>query len=121
MRQILAFLIVASLALPAMAACPAADKLVDEYGIGFGGFEKAIPKVVQPVVGGTRADALVVIRLPNRKGNVPDGFRHAALVDKEKQQAWIRRRGGFVPVDEWYGPVRVDGRQLAGCAVEAWR
>lgn len=121
MRQILVLLAVATLALPATAACPAADRLVDEYGIDFGGFGKAIPKVAQPVAGGTRADALVVIRLPNRKGNVPDGFRHSAVVDKEKQQAWIRRRGGFVPVDEWYGPVRVELRHLAGCVVEGWR
>ena len=121
MRRILALLAAATFALPAWAACPAADRLVDEYGISFGGFEKAIPKVAQPNAGGTRADALVVIRLPNKKGNVPDGFRHSAVVDKEKQQAWIRRRGGFVPVDEWYGPVKVEGRHLAGCVVEAWR
>ena len=121
MRQILALLTAATLALPARAACPAADRLVDAYGISFGGFEKAIPKVAQPIAGRTRADALVVIRLPNKRGNVPDGFRHSAVVDKEKQQAWIRRRGGFAPVDEWYGPVKVDARHLAGCKLEAWR
>ena len=121
MRRILGFITAIGFSLPAGAACPAADRLVAEYGITFSGFRKDIPKVTRPFERGTRVDELVVIRLPNPKGSVPDGFLHSAVVNKLKQQAWIRRRGGFVPVDEWYGPIKVDARQLAGCVVESWR
>ena len=106
---------------PAQAACTAADHLVERYGISFSGFDKPLPKAGQPRVHGARAEDLLVIRLPNRKGEVPDGFRHSALIDKEKGQAWIRRKGGFVPVDEWYGPVKLARLDLTGCAVEAYR
>ena len=49
MRSLLAFLGALTLALPATAACTAADRLVDEYGIGFSGFKKALPKVARPI------------------------------------------------------------------------
>ena len=121
MRQLLGFVTALSLALPATAACTAADRLVDEYGISFSGFKKTIPKVARPIERGARATDLVVIRLPNKKGEVPDGFTHSAVINKENMHAWIRRRGGFVYVDEWYGPVKLEKLDLKGCVAEPWR
>ena len=110
-----------ALALPAQASCSAADRLVDTYGISFSGFGKPIPKAARPLEHGARTADLVVIRLPNRKGNVPDGFAHSAVINKENGRAWIRRKGGFIPVDEWYGPVKLDKIDLGGCVVEPYR
>ena len=121
MRQLLGFVTALSLALPATAACTAADRLVDEYGISFSGFKKTIPKVARPIERGTRTDDLLVIRLPNKQGEVPDGFTHSALINKETKRAWIRRRGGFVYVEEWYGPVKLGKLDLDGCKVSTWR
>ena len=121
MRSLLGFLGALTLALPAAAACTAAYRLVDDVGIGFSGFKKQLPKVARPIERGTRVDDLVVIRLPNKQGEVPDGFSHSAVINKQKQQAWIRRKGGFVYVDEWYGPVKLKQLDLGGCKVEPWR
>ena len=121
MRLLLVFLGALTFALPAAAACPAADRLVDEVGIGFSGFKKALPKVARPSERGTRVDDLVVIRLRNKQGEVPDGFSHAAVINKKKQHAWIHRKGGFVYVDEWYGPIKLSSLDLGGCKVERWR
>jgi len=121
MRHAWGFLAALSLALPAGAACTAADHIVDKYGVSFSGFSKAIPKVARPVLRGARVEDLVVIRLPNKQGQVPDGFVHSAVIDKEKRQAWIRRRGGFVHVDEWYGPIRLAQLDLAGCKLDSYR
>ena len=104
-----------------MAACPAAERLIDEYGISFSGFKKALPKVERPLERGARVEDLVAIRLPNKQGNVLDGFSHSAMVNKEKQHAWIRRKGGFIPVEEWYGPVKLAAGEIAGCRVDPWR
>jgi hypothetical protein len=68
-----------------------------------------------------RTEDLVVIRLPNKKGEVPDGFAHSAVINQENKHAWIRRKGGFVPVDEWYGPVKLETENLGGCVVEPYR
>lgn len=121
MRYMLGFLAALALASPATAACTAADRLVDEVGIGFSGFKKQLPKVARPIERGTRVEDLVVIRLQNKGGEVPDGFSHSAVINKQKQQAWIRRKGGFVYVDEWYGPVKLASLDLGGCKVEPWR
>ena len=48
-------------------------------------------------------------------------FAVSAVINKEKQHAWIRRKGGFVYVDEWYGPVKLSSLDLGGCKVEPWR
>jgi len=117
----LAAVLVFACAMPARAACPVAEHLIDAYGISFSGFGKPLPKAGRPQLHGARAADLVVVRLPNRKGNVSDGFLHSALVDKGSGTVWIRRKGGFVPVDEWYGPVKLKAPDLAGCAVEAYR
>jgi hypothetical protein len=121
MKRLPGFVAVLALALPARAACTAADRLVHAYGISFSGFEKPIPKASRPLEHGVRTDDLVLIRLPNKKGDVPDGFIHSAVIDKENKHAWIRRKGGFVPVDEWYGPVKLDTVNLGGCVVEPYR
>lgn len=110
-----------TLALPAVAACPAAERLVKDYGISFSGFEKALPKVERSLERGARVEDLVTIRLRNKLGEVPDGFSHSAMINKQKQHAWIRRKGGFIPVDEWYGPVKLAPSELAGCKLEPWR
>jgi hypothetical protein len=117
----LAAALVFAFTMPAQAACPVAEHLIDAYGISFSGFGKPLPKAEHPLLSGARTADLVVVRLPNRKGNVPDGFLHSALVDKGSGTVWIRRKGGFVPVDEWYGPVKLKTPDLAGCAVEAYR
>ena len=117
----LAAALVFGCSLPAQAACTAAEHLIDAYGISFSGFAKPLPKAARPLLQGARTADLVVIRLPNRKGKVPDGFLHSALIDKGSGTVWIRRKGGFVPVDEWYGPVKLKAPDLAGCAVEAYR
>ncbi|MFC5478989.1 hypothetical protein [Massilia suwonensis] len=117
----LAVALVLGFNLPAQAACPAAEQLIDAYDISFSGFGKPLPKAERPQLHGARTADLVVVRLPNRKGKVPDGFQHSALLDKGSGTVWIRRKGGFVPVDEWYGPVKLKAPDLAGCAVEAYR
>lgn len=121
MKRILALAMALALASPAIATCPVADHLVDTYGISFSGFKKQLPEAPRPVEHGARTADLVVIRLPNQKGEVPDGFMHSALINKESKQAWIRRKGGFVPVDKWFGPVKLETTNLEGCVVEAWR
>jgi hypothetical protein len=121
MKRIVVLAAALVLASPAIAACSAADRLVNTYGISFSGFKKHLPEAPRPVEHGARTADLVVIRLPNQKGDVPDGFMHSALIDKESRQAWIRRKGGFVPVDKWYGPVKLETVNLEGCVVEAWR
>lgn len=121
MRQLAVLFSALTLVLPAAAACPAAERLVDAYGISFSGFEKALPKVERPHERGARAEDLVTIRLRNKQGEVPDGFSHSAMVNKQKQHAWIRRKGGFIPIDEWYGPVKLAPSELAGCKLEPWR
>lgn len=121
MRRMVGLGAALALALPAQAACTAAERLVQAYAVSFSGFGKPIPAVPRPLEQGSRTEDLVVIRLPNGKGEVPDGFIHSALINKQHKRAWIRRRGGFVPVDEWYGPVKLETTNLEGCVVEAYR
>jgi hypothetical protein len=121
MKRILILAACSSLALPAAAACTTGERLVDAYGISFSGFKKELPKAERPLEHGVRVADLAVIRLPSPKGDVPDGFIHSAVIDKSGKRAWIRRKGGFVPVDEWYGPVKLETTNLEGCVVEAWR
>jgi hypothetical protein len=121
MKRIPGFVAALALASPVQAACTAADRLVQAYGMSFSGFTQQRPKASRPLEHGVRTDDLVVIRLPNKKGNVPDGFIHSALIDKQNKQAWIRRKGGFLPVDEWYGPVKLETVNLGGCVVEPYR
>ena len=117
----LAAALVFAVDVPAQAACPVAEHLIDAYGISFAGFGKPLPKAGRPLLSGARSADLVVVRLPNRKGEVPDGFLHSALIDKASGKTWIRRKGGFVPVDEWYGPVTLKAPDLRGCALETYR
>lgn len=121
MKRILSLAALLLLCCRTEAACPAAERLVDTYGISFSGFDKPLPKASRPLERGARTADLVVIRLPNKKGEVPDGYLHSAVLNKENGHAWIRRRGGFVPVDEWYGPVKMETTNLEGCVVETYR
>jgi len=121
MKRICGLIVMLAFAQAANAACPVADQLIDTYGISFSGFTKALPETARPLEHGARAADLVVIRLPNRKGAVPDGFLHSALINKEAKRAWIRRKGGFAPEEKWYGPVKLDTVNLQGCAVEAYK
>jgi hypothetical protein len=61
---------------------------------------------------------LVHIALPNRKGEVPDGFVHSAVISKSLNQAWILRTGGLASVYEWYVPLAMAELNLAGCDIE---
>ena len=121
MKRMIGFTCLVMHVLPVHAACPVADALVGQYGITFSGFEKQIPRVEQPAVHGVRTADLLVIPLPNKKGHVPDGFMHSALIDKERTQAWVQRKGGFIPVNEWYGPVKLTTTDLKGCVVTQYR
>lgn len=89
------------------ASCPVADALIEECGISFSGFERPVPKAGSEPKRDARTEELMYVALPNPKGHVFDGFTHTALVDKVRRQAWIHRTGGFVGVNEWYGPVEL--------------
>jgi hypothetical protein len=104
-------------ALPSSASCPIAEALIDQLGVSFSGFTKPISRVAQPAAAEATKD-LVVVQLPNRKGYVPDGFFHSALIDRDNKRAWIHRTGGFLSVSEWYGPVDLPEIDLEGCATE---
>jgi hypothetical protein len=121
MKQMCSLIAMLAFIQTASAACPVADRLIDTYGISFSGFEKKLPEAARPLEHGARVVDLVVIRLPNRKGAVPDGFIHSALINKEAKRAWIRRKGGFAPEEKWYGPIKLDSVNLQGCVVEAYK
>jgi hypothetical protein len=121
MKRIFSLIGMVAFAQAANAACPVADQLIDTYGISFSGFKKALPETARPLEHGARVVDLVMVRLPNRKGDVPDGFLHSALINKEAKRAWVRRKGGFVPEEKWYGPVKLDTVNLQGCVVEAYK
>jgi hypothetical protein len=112
----------------AFAGCAAADKLIDKYGISFSGFERAIAPATArneaadkaPDTSGTKAADLVVIALSDKAVLVNDGYLHHALIDRAVKRAWIHRTGGFIGVDEWYGPVHLPHADLDGCVVERY-
>lgn len=107
--------------LPAKASCPVADALIAQYGISFSGFTHSLPRVPMPDERQSRPDDLVTLVLPNRHGNVSDGFSHSALINKDKKRAWILRTGGFVSVYEWYGPIALPVSDFSGCVTEPGR
>lgn len=124
MKKIALFCALAWQAHAAFADCAAADKLIDKFGISFSGFERAIAPVATPDqtpdTAGTKAADLIVIALPNREVLVNDGYLHHALIDRAVKRAWIHRTGGFIGVDEWYGPVHLPHADLSGCVVEPY-
>jgi hypothetical protein len=86
--------LLAMMTLPAKANCSVADALIKKYGISFSGFEVDLPRIFAPRLEGSRAEDLVVIRLVNKKGFVPDGFSHSALIDvSEKKSVDSASRG----------------------------
>jgi len=108
-------------ALPAWAACPAAEALIGQYGISFSGFKQTIPRVATPAESKNAANALLTIALPNKDGHVSDGYVHSALINKNLKRAWILRTGGFAGVYEWYGPVALPSSDFTGCVSEPGR
>ena len=103
---------------PIGASCTVAKELISEYGISFSGFKINIPRVEIPQERGADAGDLVIIRLPNRTGDIPDGFSHAALINKNSKRVWIRRIGGFAHTNEWFGPIILTRVDLKGCIIE---
>lgn len=101
----------------ASAHCQLADTLVDAYGISFSGFTKPLPKVSEHAREQMAGQALLLLSLKNPRGSVADGFEHSALIDLKNDRAWIERRGGFIGVDEWYGPVALVDYTVLGCDV----
>jgi hypothetical protein len=95
-----------------------ADRLIAEYGISFLGFKKDIPKGAPPRA--TSSENLILIPLPNKKGYVHDGFFHSAIIEPSRNRAWIHRIGGFPSVNEWYGPITVNGLSFEGCRIEVY-
>jgi len=105
----------------AQANCPVADHLINEYGISFSGFKSELHKTRAPQLGRASSENAVLIKLPNKRGLVPDGFLHSALIIPSEKKAWIRRRGGFIPVEEWYGPLTLKIIDFKGCEVEKYK
>lgn len=99
----------------AFASCPVANALIEEYGISFSGFDKPIPKADSEPKRDKRPEEWLYVELANPGGYVFDGFTHAALIDKVRKQAWIYRTGGFVGVNEWYGPVELKKETSLQC------
>lgn len=90
--------------------CDAAKAVAEQYGISPVGFSRDIPKAEQPSVK-ARGWVADVLEGPV----VPDGARHTVFIDMATHRAWIHRRGGFVLLDEWYGPVDVVDRRYGKC------
>lgn len=114
-------LLLASFAGLAHSNCQVAENLIDEYGISFSGFKKEIPKLQEPLLRGVRSADLILIPLKNKRGMVPDGFSHSALIDIAEKKVWIKRTGGFATSLEWYGPVKLDRIDLKGCKQELYK
>lgn len=109
----------ATIATPsAWAGCAVADALIGQYGISFSGFTQSLPRVALPAEQQSRPQALLTLDLPNRNGQVRDGFSHTALINKEQKRVWILRTGGFAGVYQWYGPVALPDADFAGCRTE---
>ncbi|WP_211442750.1 hypothetical protein [Collimonas humicola] len=103
---------------PDRANCAVADALIGQYGISFSGFTQSLPRVALPAEQQSRPQALLTLDLPNRNGQVRDGFSHTALINKEQKRVWILRTGGFAGVYQWYGPVALPDADFAGCKTE---
>lgn len=102
----------------ARAECPVADQLISKYGISFSGFKTYPPKSNPPHL--RSGDNAVLIMLPNKKGYVPDGFFHSAVISTVGNRVWLHRIGGFPSVNEWYGPIEVGKLNLTGCRFEKY-
>lgn len=107
MKGIVVALIASIISAGAFASCPVADTLIAEFGITFSGFDKPIPKADSDPKHNTRPEDWLYMALSNPRGHVSDGFTHAAVMDRVRRLAWIHRTGGFVGVNEWYGPVEL--------------
>lgn len=118
MLKISIFSVFLFLSFSSNAACPVADELISDYGISFSGFKKSPPKSNAPQFN-KEGDALV-LNLPNKKGYTHDGYFHSAVIDVKEKRVWLHRVGGFVSVNEWYGPVKIEKINLAGCATEKY-
>jgi len=101
--------------------CQVAENLIDKYGISFSGFKKEIPKLQEPLLHGMRSTDLILIPLKNKRGMVPDGFSHSALINIAEKKVWIKRTGGFATSLEWYGPINLNNIDLKGCKQEAYK
>lgn len=100
------------------AQCPLAQSIVSTWGISFSGFSKPLPLVAPAQRARMAGRNLLLLKLSNPRGAVADGFEHAVLLDLKSNQGWITRHGGFVGVDEWYGPITLPDRTVIGCDVE---
>lgn len=121
MKKIVLGLLLSSATGLAYSNCQIADKLVNEYGISFSGFKKEIPKIREPILRGMRSSDLILIPFINKRGLVPDGFFHSALINIAEKKVWIRRTGGFATSLEWYGPIELTDINLQGCKKELYK
>lgn len=106
------------IAVPSEAACPLANILIEKYGISFSGFSHSIPRISEPSEITYHKNELKVIRLPNKNGDVPDGFHHSAWINQKGKILWIRRVGRFLSTYEWYGPIELPEADMSGCVIE---
>lgn len=118
MKQILVAVAALGFSQLCTAQCPLARSIVDTWGISFSGFSQSLPLVAPAQRAKTAGHDLLLLRLPNPRGAVADGFEHAALLDLKNNRGWITRHGGFVGVDEWYGPITLPEQTVIGCDVE---
>ena len=96
-------------------ACPVSKAVIARYGISDGGI-LAPPPATAP----NDKSGLLHLTLTNAS-LVSDGFRHILLVDRQSEQAWLRRSGGLAGVLEWYGPIDIKGESLDGCGDDGQR
>jgi hypothetical protein len=110
-------LLLATYSMESMAVCPSVDTIVREYGISSWGFKKQIPRSNEPAKNDSTKKDIIVVTLPTPE-HVSDAFVHSILISAEKNEAWISRTGGLAGVQEWYGPILVEGSksELESCA-----
>ena len=102
------------------AQCPLAQRIVSIWGVSFSGISKPVPQLSAKQRAQLAGQHLLLMRLPNPGGAVADGFEHDALLDLKANRAWLARHGGFVGVDEWYGPIALPDQSVIGCDVERY-
>ena len=103
---------------PAFAQCPMADAVTARYGVSFSGFTQPIAIVSPAQRRALEGAGMQAIALGDTAAHVADGFIHLLLIDTARRTGYLARRGGFVGVDAWYGPITLPQVALTGCKFE---
>ncbi len=118
MKPIRPFLIALVTCNTAFAQCPLADAVATRYGVSFSGFTQPLAIVAPAQRRALVSAGIQAIALDDAATHVADGFTHLLLIDSTRQTGYLARRGGFVGVDEWYGPITLPQAALTGCRFE---